>query len=342
MFVVETTVTGMHAPEFKGIGPWINSPPLTLADLRGRVVLVDFWTYTCINCLRTLPDVLRWHRKYADAGLVVVGIHTPEFDFEQRADNVVHFVHEHHLRYPIALDNERALWQAYGNHHWPHKYLIDARGTIRFDHAGEGAYTETEGMIRLLLNEARPNTILPEFNPTPEETSGVCLPASHELYAGYRWGRLANPGGYVQDRIAEYTDPGWHDNGQLHLHGEWEAQEEFVRHARATDQPVDYVGLHYQAFEVNAILRSVGETPIRVEVVRDGHPVSPDVAGRDVRFDEHGASYVEVVRPRLYQLISDHHFGAHSLRLATTSDTLDVYAFSFGGCSYDPLVSRSL
>ena len=144
---------GNQAPEFNGINNWINSEPLTMQELRGQVVLIDFWTYTCINCIRTLPYMKQWYADYADAGLVVVGVHSPEFDFEKKTNNVIDSANQRGLIYPIAQDNQFATWYAYNNRYWPAKYLIDQHGVIRYRHFGEGAYAETERQIRNLLEE---------------------------------------------------------------------------------------------------------------------------------------------------------------------------------------------
>ncbi|RYF40081.1 MAG: thioredoxin family protein [Comamonadaceae bacterium] len=143
------------APEFTGIAQWLNAAPLTLASLRGKVVLVDFWTYSCINCLRTLPHVNRWHERYAAQGLAVVGVHTPEFAFERSTRNVQTAMQRFGVRHPVAQDNSYATWKAYGNQYWPAHYLIDARGHIQYKHFGEGEYARTEAVIRTLL-AARP------------------------------------------------------------------------------------------------------------------------------------------------------------------------------------------
>jgi thiol-disulfide isomerase/thioredoxin len=141
------------APEFAGNDRWFNSEPLTLAGLRGRVVLIDFWTYTCINCIRTLPHLVEWDRAYRDAGLTIVGVHSPEFTFERKAANVERAIRQNGIRYPVAQDNRMATWNAWGNQYWPAKYLIDARGNVRYAHFGEGDYDETEAAIRALLRE---------------------------------------------------------------------------------------------------------------------------------------------------------------------------------------------
>ncbi|MBU7586273.1 MAG: thioredoxin family protein [Nostoc sp. TH1S01] len=138
-------------PEFQGISQWLNSSPLTTADLKGNVVLVQFWTFACINCQRTLPYVTRWHREYADKGLKVVGVHTPEFAYEKVVNNVKQALQKHKITYPVPIDNEFQTWNAYKNEYWPHLFLADRQGVIRYDHIGEGAYSETEQMIRQLL-----------------------------------------------------------------------------------------------------------------------------------------------------------------------------------------------
>src|SRR5919198_6234078 len=141
------------APELTKISGYINSDPITLADLRGKMVLVDFWTFSCINCIRTIPYLNAWYEKYADDGLVIVGVHTPEFEFEKDYNNVKAAVEKFGIKYPVALDNEKQTWSAYENRYWPRKYLIDSEGYIRYDHIGEGAYAETEKVIQSLLAE---------------------------------------------------------------------------------------------------------------------------------------------------------------------------------------------
>jgi len=142
------------APEFSGISQWLNSEPLTMEGLRGDVVLIDFWTYTCINCIRTMPYLRDWNEKYADRGLTMVGVHTPEFDFEKITDNVVAANDELGVVWPVAQDNDFRTWRSYNNRYWPAKYLVDANGVIRYRHFGEGAYEQTEHHIRALMAEA--------------------------------------------------------------------------------------------------------------------------------------------------------------------------------------------
>ena len=151
----QASPTPSPAPEFTGINNWLNSPPLSMQQLRGKVVLVDFWTYTCITCIRTLPYVKSWHEKYKDKGLVVVGVHTPEYPFERSTSNVQSAIKRLGIPYPVAQDNRYATWQAYSNQYWPAVYLIDKQGQVVYTHFGEGAYQETEAKIRALLAEAK-------------------------------------------------------------------------------------------------------------------------------------------------------------------------------------------
>ena len=328
---------GLHAPDLDGGEVWLNSAPLRLRDLRGRrVALLDFWTYTCVNCLRTIPYLKAWHQRYADAGLVVVGVHTPEFDFEADPRRVVEFVQEHGIRYPVVLDNRRTIWSAYANRYWPRTYLIDARGIIRYDHIGEGGYAETERTIQALLRELRPDVQLPPVaSPEDADLFKVCYPTTPELYAGFYRGRLGNPGGYVEDRVAWYDDPGERQEGTLYLHGLWEATADYVRHARATGEPEDYLALHYQGLEVNAVLRSLHDTQLHVVVTRDGAPLPRASAGLDVAYEQ-GTSFVAVDEPRMYNLVRDAAPGRHELRLSAAASDLAVYALTFGGCPSVP------
>ena len=179
---------GNLAAEITGINAWVNSEPLCLSDLRGNVVLVDFWTYTCVNCIRTFPYLRQWNARYADDGLVILGIHTPEFEFEEDRDNVLNASVDDAIVWPVALDNDYRTWRAYSNRYWPAKYLIDKDGVIRYTHFGEGAYAETEQEIRKLLEEAGADLTLDIELPTDQVVDPGFLRArklTRELYGGY-------------------------------------------------------------------------------------------------------------------------------------------------------------
>ncbi|HUG97054.1 MAG TPA: thioredoxin family protein, partial [Nitrososphaera sp.] len=183
------------APELAQISGYINTDPVTLGDLKGKVVLVDFWTYSCINCIRTIPYLNAWHEKYADDGLVILGVHTPEFEFEKDYDNVRAAVEKFEIEYPVAQDNEKGTWKEYENRYWPRKYLVDNEGYIRYDHIGEGAYAETEKVIQSLLSERAAyigaNATIDQSISRPENAQSVNFGRidTPELYFGYQFAR---------------------------------------------------------------------------------------------------------------------------------------------------------
>ena len=339
---------GDVAPEFTGISNWINSDALTMAELRGDVVLIDFWTYTCVNCIRTLPYIRQWQDKYADHGLVIVGVHTPEFDFEKVTENVVDSAGAFELTYPIAQDNDFGTWNAYSNRAWPSKYLVDMDGVVRYTHRGEGRYRETEGWIRTLLEERGADLSAVSANDDPEPvfdprayTSEPGANITREIYGG--WRRNATPGGiYIAhfeyyeavDSIVEYEDPGDHQNQFLYLNGLWKNGLESVRHARQTDNLEDYLALKFIATSVNAVFDPTGG-PFEVDIPLDGRPLTQKEAGQDL-IVEGGRSYLSVDEPRLYAIVELPEYGTHELTLASNSDQFALFAFTFGAYAEGP------
>lgn len=202
------------APEFVGITKWLNSEPLTISQLKGKVVLIDFWTYTCINCIRTLPYVTSWYEKYKDKGFVVVGVHTPEFEFEKKTENVQNAIKQYNIHYPVAQDNDYKTWRAYNNHYWPAEYLIDAQGNIRRTHFGEGEYDQTEKAIQELLKEAgqkadMPTVELPDQTPRSQLTPETYLGLNRRKGYGDIWslgGTWDNQGEYIESRANSTLD----------------------------------------------------------------------------------------------------------------------------------------
>lgn len=248
------------APEFAGISHWLNAEPLTIASLRGQVVLIDFWTYSCVNCLRTLPFLRGWDRAYREDGLRIVGVHTPEFAFEHELDNVRGAVDRLDLDYAVAIDNDYGTWNAYGNRYWPAKYLIDREGHVRFVHFGEGAYAETERVIRSLLAERPAGALvaaaIAEAMPSRE--------ATRETYLGHqRLMGLANPA-LTPDRVAPYVFPDELESGQIAYRGRWRVEAE-----RAIAGEDARLRLSFKAKEVNLVLGGTG----RVEVLLDAQRV---------------------------------------------------------------------
>jgi cytochrome c biogenesis protein CcdA/thiol-disulfide isomerase/thioredoxin len=287
---------GRKAPDFVGITEWINSPPLTIEELKGKVVLVDFWTYSCINCLRTLPYLEKWYADYKDQGLVIVGVHTPEFEFEKDPQNVSTAAKRLGVEYPIALDNNYQTWQAYHNHYWPAHYLIDQEGNIRMTHSGEGGYADTENEIRQLLGLAPLNIAEPQV---------VSMPISPETYLGSARGRsyvvTINPG---ETATYDYTKPLGDD--QVSLKGPWLVEEEYI-----TSQGDDcYLNMNFLAKQVYLVLSGSSKEPI--EIFLDGKPAGEIYMDGDKKYDIVSTTY------KRHQL---------SLKIP---EGVNAYAFTFG------------
>ncbi|MCC2667666.1 MAG: Thiol-disulfide isomerase and thioredoxin [Armatimonadetes bacterium] len=329
----------VEAPDFPGGLKWLNSPPLKLEALRGKVVLVDFWEYTCVNCIRTFPYLKAWHEKYKDKGLVIIGIHTPEFHFAKEEPNVAKSAKQFGLTWPLIVDSDYVMWRTYGNQYWPAKYLIDQSGFVRDYHFGEGGYAATETLIQALLKEANPKVELPAITPALRGSDGpgaVCYPVTPELYLGSERGghngTLANREGYKLGKVVSYKDPGKWEDGMIYAHGPWKNTNEALISSRSGAKPQDYIGLKYHALEVNAVIRPENGKPVKVWISHDGKPVAKKDKGDDLRFDEQGRSYLLVDQPRMYNIIKNAEFGQRTLKLATGDAGMGLYAFTFVSC----------
>ncbi len=322
----------VRAPEIGRL--WLNSPPLSFRQLRGRVVLVDFWDYTCVNCLRTLPYVQSWHERYVGKGLTVIGVHTPEFTFAQYESNVERGVREFGLTYPIVLDNDREIWKAFANRYWPTKYLLDKEGYLRYAHFGEGAYHECEEVIRELLLEANPTLAFsPLMEPVRDEdrASAVCFRPSSELYLGNARGRIGNQGGFREDAIADYVLPDQLQENFFYVSGRWASTAEYME---AAGEGYHRIVLKYEASGVNLVMAAPRGKACEVTILQDGEPLSRTQKTADTRFRiSNGAeeSYIAVQQPRMYSLVDNHDFGAHTLELRCPAGTA-AFAFTFTSC----------
>ena len=292
-------------PAFK-VERWVNSPPLVGDMLRGKVVLVDFWEYTCVNWIRTSPYVKAWHRDYADRGLVVVGLHAPEFEFGKRVENIDRGIRDHGLTYPIALDNDFATWRAFRNDAWPAKYLFDAHGTLVKRWVGEGSYGEIEAEIRRLLLIANPGTKLPPIS--AEVTAlGKTGEPSYASYAGIT--------------AETYVGEERREPGMVQLEGRWQSARQYVELQNGTGRIV----LPFTAGEVNVVMHPGPSRKAAVAVMLDGKPVG-EARGADVgpdgvaRFDRAGMIRLVAGAPR----------GKRVLTLVTSDPGLQVYVFTFG------------
>jgi cytochrome c biogenesis protein CcdA/thiol-disulfide isomerase/thioredoxin len=314
-------------PPFDGAVQWLNSPPLTAADLRGKVVLVDFWTYSCINCLRSLPYVNAWAQKYKDQGLVVIGVHAPEFAFEKDIGNVTKAVDDLKITYPVAIDNNYVIWRAFKNHYWPAHYLMDGQGRIRGHHFGEGSYDETEKMIQQLLAEAGDKSVPKSL--VTASTTGLGLAAnmhdaqSPETYIGYsRAANFASKGGQVQDQSQAYTIPKSLKANEWALDGNWKVEAE-----RAVQ--ISYKGhlsYRFHARDLHLVMGSSDGKPIHFRVTLNGLALG---ANHGIDTDANGLGVV--TGQRLYQLIrqtqavKDQTFDIEFLE-----PNVEIFSFTFG------------
>ena len=299
--MVSIACTSFQAPEIKGIKAWINSEPLTIEEFRGKVVLVDFWTYSCVNCIRTFPYLREWNAKYADDGLVIIGVHSPEFEFEKDYSNVLRATQDNGITWPVAQDNDFETWQNYSNRFWPAKYLIDKEGVIRYTHFGEGAYDETEKQIRDLLIDAGADL----SDSSVESPSGqvvdqsfIQLPrtsVTRELYAGFVLAELRE---YVRQKdffkntgsVVELQSPEDHKSGVIYFDGSWVVWPEHTRHVRDTTGYEDVLSLVYSARSLNVVLGSDSGDPYTVRVMLNGEFLTEENKGEDVTISPTGES----------------------------------------------------
>jgi cytochrome c biogenesis protein CcdA/thiol-disulfide isomerase/thioredoxin len=318
-------------PTLDGAVQWLNSPPLTVQGLRGKVVLVDFWTYSCINCLRSLPYVKAWAQKYKDQGLVVIGVHAPEFAFERNIDNVRKATHDLGVDYPVAIDNNYAIWRALNNQYWPAHYFVDAKGQIRYHHFGEGDYAESEKVIQQLLAEAgHAGASKLALGIDGTSAQGVQAAAdnadmqSPETYIGYeRAENFASPGGEAQDRLHTYSAPSQPAVNDWGLAGAWTVGAQQATLAAASGR----ILYRFHARDLHLVLGPGKDgKPVRFRVSVDG--AAPGAAhGTDVAADGSGT----VTEQRLYQLVRqtgdvvDHTFSIEFL-----DPGVEAYAFTFG------------
>jgi thiol-disulfide isomerase/thioredoxin len=332
------TPAGLHAasvrlpvegemPAFDGATGWLNSPPLTPGGLRGKVVLAGFWTYTCINWLRQLPYLRAWAAKYADHGLVVIGVHTPEFAFEHNPDNVRQATKDMGIAYPVALDNDYAIWRAFANHYWPALYFVDAEGRIRHHHFGEGEYEQSEMIIQHLLAEAGFGDIGPEL--VSVDAQGIEAPAdwatlrSPENYTSYeRTENFASPGGVRPGQRHSYAAPARLGLNDWALSGDWTMEEQAT-----LNTPSGRIVCRFHARDLNCVLGPAGPgTSVRFRVLIDGQPPGAD-RGTDVDDQGHG----EVVQQRLYQLVRQRGpITDRTFEIVFADPGVQAYVFTFG------------
>ncbi|HME82328.1 MAG TPA: redoxin family protein [Candidatus Eremiobacteraceae bacterium] len=323
---------------FDGASGWLNSPPLTPATLAGKVVLVDFWEYTCVNCLKTIPYERAWYQRYAKYGFTIVGVQTPEFAFSGEPSNVAAAVKRLGITWPVAIDGRHEIWDRYGNDAWPHELLYDQHGKLVADHEGEGDYPVMESHIQQALRAEHPRADFPApmdylAQDRYSKPGAVCYRHTPEMYVG-DWrgdGVLGNAQGYPARGTVTYVDSPPHEDGRAYLAGPWFQSGEAMVNAPGAPAP-SHVAIGYQAIQVVAVLAPNGQGPIPLFVLQDGAPLARADAGSDVRFDAGGRAFVLVDQAREYDLVMNKHFGHHDLELRPAHPGLGVYTFDFEAC----------
>lgn len=302
-----------QAPEIAGINAWINSQPLTWEDLKGKVVLVDFWTYSCINCIRTLPYLKDWYAKYRQLGFVIIGVHSPEFQFEHDLDNVKNAVTNNGILYPVALDNRFMTWQNFRNQYWPAHYLIDKQGNVVYVHFGEGEYDITENNIRYLLG----------LIPMKEQKAKQVFTSKQtpETYFGYlRMERFSSPEPIVKDKLTQYSYPLELRANQWALSGEWIVYRDKIVAASSGSS----IKLHFIAKQVYAVMGAKPTHPVILTLTLNGKPITED-SGSNVR-----ASQIKVIAEELYTLVQMRKGNEGILEITASHPGLEMYTFTFG------------
>lgn len=302
------------AKELVGIQGFINSDPFKIADHIGKkVILIDFWTYSCINCQRTTPYLNAWWEKYEDDGLLIVGVHTPEFEFEKKYENVIQATKTFDINYPVVQDNNYSTWTAYGNRYWPRKYLIDIDGFIVYDHIGEGAYEETENKIRELLAERK--VVLGEAGKVDEDMSKPqnlqdmsMSPESPEVYFGAFRNELLANGEKLRIGIQNLAEPDNIDRNNLYLVGSWNIQKEYAENKNTGSSVI----FKFKAKKVNIVAES--DKPARVKIFLDGKEISE----------------ITIRNSQLYEIINLPQQGEHVLELLLEDPDIRLYTFTFG------------
>jgi thiol-disulfide isomerase/thioredoxin len=315
-------------PTLDGATQWLNSPPLTPAGLRGKVVLVDFWTYSCINWQRTAPYVRAWAEKYKDKGLVVIGAHTPEFEFEKNLDNVRHFTKEMKIDYPVAIDSNYGVWSAFSNHYWPALYFIDAKGNLRHHVFGEGEYEESERLIQQLLTEAGARDIGHDLVSVDARGSEAAADwkslGSPETYLGYdRAENFASPGGALPGRKEAYSIPARLGLNQWSLSGSWTVGKQ----GAVLNEPNGKIAYRFHARDLHLVMGpATPGSSVRFRVLIDGKP--PGAAhGTDV--DDQGNGTVN--EQRLYQLIRQQKpIADRQFEIEFLDPGAEAFVFTFG------------
>jgi thiol-disulfide isomerase/thioredoxin len=322
---------------------WFNSEPLPVSALRGQVILLEIWDYTCISSHRVMPYVKEWDCKYRDHGLVVIGVHAPKFPFARDPAEVQKAIRRLGIGFPVVMDNQHLIATQYGNRVWPSIYLIDKNGFVRFQSEGEGSYDVIERAIQSLIHDARVGETLPTLmGPVRDEDKpGVaCYRSTPEIYSGYVRGSIGNVEGYSPESAVDYVDPQVYLPGRFYADGPWLNQRDCLSFIGQTGRQGHLI-LKYHALEVNAVLRSERKVSCGLVISQDGRSLDEETKGLDILLDPGGCSLVSVLEGRLYNLVRNREYGEHTLRMAVGADGLALYSFSFVTSIIPELISNN-
>jgi thiol-disulfide isomerase/thioredoxin len=331
---------GTPAPEFPKDAAWIGTGGRAIAakDLKGKVVLVDFWDYTCINCIRTFPHLKEWYARYRASGLEIIGVHKGEFAFAADRKNVERAAMRFKLPYPVLVDAGDRVWKAYDSNSWPNMFLIDRLGVIREVHQGEGGTGRFEQSIRELLLRNHPDLDFTRY-PLPLDmplSGGECGDESAETYVGYRrgalWGgRIANPEGFQPDKIVKYAPTAERVKRGFFAQGAWiNRADDFESAEASSPESRCLLGISYRGRDVYAVLDRSAPGPVQIVVTRDGKPIPEGIRGKDVTEDAEGRTVISIDEPRLYYVISKEDSRAHELAFLPAAPGARICSFTFG------------
>jgi len=314
------------APDLVGIAHYLNTTPEKLQEkMEGKVILYDIWTYSCINCIRTLPYITAWDDKYADQGLLIIGVHSPEFEFEKDPENVKMAIEKHGITYPVVLDNDMETWKAFDNRYWPRKYIADHEGYIRYDHIGEGGYEKTEKVIQQLLDERNTSLgmqIASAASLVDIEEFEHSMFKTPELYFGYKFAQnrnqLGNEEGFQPGKTVTYSESGKTDLHKFYLTGSWKNYADSMELVSNTGA----IKLLYNAKQVNIVTENNAE----LEILLDGKPVPVKYSGDDIT----SGSRLIVSEPDLYNIISSENSASHTIEIQVEGKGFQIFTFTFG------------
>jgi hypothetical protein len=310
---------------------WLNSDPVPIAALRGRILLLHFWDFTCTSSLRTVPYVREWQRKYETLGLSVIGVHRPRYKFARDPEIVFDALRRLQITYPVVLDNQHVIAGQYDVRSCPTLLVIDTHGFVRYICGGEGSNEQTEQLIQRYLYESGVRDILPvpmESLREEDKPGAILYKPTPELLAGYLEGNVGNAEGLSPESVVLYVDPGLYLDGRIYLEGKWMNGRDFFRLAE-TEGTTGRIFVKYHASEVLGVLVPEEGASVNVTVMQDGNFLSEDERGADIAWDADGRTYVNVTTPRVYSLVRNRGLGEHTLCLSASDNRLSVYSMAF-------------